>query len=98
MGAALKAKCGEQPGGCTLVGAAAMAEVIERRNRAEPGAAAAARGRVPPPGAAAGCMYTDEGPGSTVGAYHLLTIVHSLHKSSVLTQLFYLLLSLKRPR
>ena len=33
---------------------------------------------------------------STAGAYHSLTIVHSLHQSS--TQLFYLLLPLNRPR
>jgi hypothetical protein len=33
---------------------------------------------------------------STVGGYHLLTVVHSLYKSS--TQLFHCLLQLKRPR
>jgi len=79
MGAALKAACGEQPGGCALMGAAATAEGIERQRRGGASTAAesagvggaatggrAARRKSPHPGGAAGRMYEDEGAGSTM--------------------------------
>ena len=69
LGAALKAKCGEKPGGCAIVGAAAAAAAIDRKaeKNGEPRIESRGRsGNAPPPGSASGRMYADTGPGCTM--------------------------------
>ena len=69
LGAAMKAKCGEKPGGCAIVGAAAAAAAIDRKaeKNGEPRIESRGRsGNAPPPGSAPGRMYADTGPGSTM--------------------------------
>ena len=69
LGAAMKAKCGEKPGGCAIVGAAAAAAAIDRKaeKNGEPRIESRGRsGNAPPPGSASGRMYADTGPGCTM--------------------------------
>ena len=68
MGAALKAKCGEKPGGCTIVGAAQAALAVDRKaeKNGEPPIRGTTGLKDVPAGAASGRMYADTGSGCTM--------------------------------
>jgi hypothetical protein len=68
MGAALKAKCGEKPGGCTIVGAAQAALAVDRKaeKNGEPPIRGTTGLKDVPAGAASGRLYADTGSGCTM--------------------------------